>query len=98
MSTTLYSHFYSPTTSQIVFEALTALILGILGASLNAPHLKDITWQSEMKQQYVSSVLIRFISNAYAWSVRTIDGMDSRMGFGSFVNRGKALALNTKSG
>lgn len=47
--------------SQIVFEALTALVIGILGASLNAPPLKDITWQSEMKQRCVFFVLAGFI-------------------------------------
>lgn len=40
-------------TTQIVLETLTGLILGILGASLNAPALKEITWASEMQKQYV---------------------------------------------
>jgi hypothetical protein len=38
---------------QIVFEALIALMLGIFGASLDAPELKEITWASEMKQRYL---------------------------------------------
>jgi hypothetical protein len=38
---------------QVVFEALVALVLGIIGASLNAPALKDITWQAEMRERYV---------------------------------------------
>lgn len=29
------------------------MVLGILGASLNAPPLKEITWASEMQKQYV---------------------------------------------
>jgi len=61
-----------PLPADIMFEALTALIVGMLGASLNAPPLKDISWQSEMKK-------------------RTIDEMDSRLGFASFVNRGSTL-------
>ena len=38
---------------QIIVETLVGLILGILGASLNAPPLKEITWASEMRKQYV---------------------------------------------
>jgi len=64
--------------ADIVFEALTALVIGILGASLNAPPLKDITWQSEMKQ-------------------RSIDEMDSRLGFASFVNRGRTFASTSNT-
>lgn len=56
----------------IVYESILALILGLLGASLNAPPLKDITWASEMKK-------------------RTIDGMDSRLGFAHYKSRGKFL-------
>jgi len=62
--------------ADIVLEALTALVLGVLGASLNAPPLKDITWQSEMKK-------------------RTIDDMDSRLGFASFINRGRSLIFTS---
>jgi hypothetical protein len=36
-----------------VYESILALILGLLGASLNAPPLKDITWASEMKKRWV---------------------------------------------
>ncbi|KIM90365.1 hypothetical protein PILCRDRAFT_812103, partial [Piloderma croceum F 1598] len=61
----------------IVFEALAALFLGVLGASLNAPPLKDITWQSEMKK-------------------RSIDEMDSRLGFASYVNRGRTFISTSK--
>jgi len=58
--------------ADIVFEALAALVIGVLGASLNVPPLKDITWQSEMKK-------------------RSIDEMDSRQSFASYVNRGRTL-------
>ncbi|KAG2338611.1 hypothetical protein BDR05DRAFT_685929 [Suillus weaverae] len=58
---------------KIVYESILALILGLLGASLNAPPLKDITWASEMKK-------------------RTIDGMDSRLGFAHYKSRGKLFA------
>ncbi|KAF9240640.1 magnesium transporter [Melanogaster broomeanus] len=55
-----------------VYESILALILGTLGASLNAPPLKDITWASEMKK-------------------RTIDEMDSRLGFANYHSRGKSF-------
>lgn len=37
---------------QIVIETLVALLLGILGAVLNTPPLKEITWSSEMKYRW----------------------------------------------
>jgi len=56
----------------VILEAFFALVLGILGASLNSPTLKEITWAAEMRK-------------------RSIDDMDSRLSFASFVNRGKNL-------
>ena len=38
---------------QIVIEAFVSLVIGILGASLNAPELKEITWRSEMRKRYM---------------------------------------------
>ncbi|KAF9038460.1 membrane magnesium transporter-domain-containing protein [Panaeolus papilionaceus] len=61
-----------PIPPDIAVETLVALVLGILGACLNAPPLKDITWSSEMRKH-------------------TIDQMDSRLGFASYVNRGNHL-------
>ncbi|KAJ8095229.1 hypothetical protein PM082_010451 [Marasmius tenuissimus] len=61
----------------IVFEALVGMALGILGATLNAPPLKGITWASEMRK-------------------RSVDEMDARGGFASYVNRGKHI-LSTRS-
>jgi len=43
--------------SQIVLEALVSLLLGIIGASLGAPELKEITWASKMKKRLVNPVL-----------------------------------------
>jgi membrane magnesium transporter 1 len=37
-------------------ETLLALFLGTLGASLNAPALKEITWAAEMKTRYAPSL------------------------------------------
>ena len=74
---TLLLHWFSLIGSQIIFEALTALILGILGASLNAPYLKDITWQSEMKQQYVSPS----ISQTWFEILKPVFQNDRRYGF-----------------
>ncbi|KAJ7281439.1 magnesium transporter [Mycena rebaudengoi] len=56
----------------IIIEALFALVVGTVGASLNAPPLKEITWAAEMR-------------------TRSIDDMDSRLGFASYVNRGRNL-------
>ncbi|KAH7907475.1 magnesium transporter [Hygrophoropsis aurantiaca] len=67
-----------PLPLNIVYESILALILGILGASLNAPPLKEITWASEMK-------------------TRSIDGMDSRLGFANYNNRGRMLFAHTPS-
>ncbi|CAK5267731.1 unnamed protein product [Mycena citricolor] len=36
----------------IVLEAFFALILGTVGASLNAPKLKEITWAAEMRNRF----------------------------------------------
>ncbi|KAJ7091427.1 magnesium transporter [Mycena belliarum] len=58
--------------TDIIFEALLALVLGTIGASINTPNLKEITWAAEMRK-------------------RSIDEMDSRLGFASFVNRGTNL-------
>ncbi|KAJ6591471.1 hypothetical protein DFH09DRAFT_1137121 [Mycena vulgaris] len=58
--------------TQIILEAFLALVLGTIGASLNAPALKEITWAAEMRK-------------------RSIDDMDSRLGFANFVNRGRIL-------
>jgi hypothetical protein len=38
---------------QMIIEALLALVLGIVGASLNAAPLKEITWASEMRTRHV---------------------------------------------
>ncbi|KAJ7917488.1 magnesium transporter [Mycena leptocephala] len=64
--------------TDIILEALLALVLGTLGASLNAPPLKEITWAAEMRK-------------------RSIDEMDSRLSFASFVNRGNNLFSNPVS-
>ncbi|KAF8548933.1 hypothetical protein OG21DRAFT_1422156 [Imleria badia] len=39
-----------------VYESVFALILGTLGASLNTPPLKDITWASEMKKRTIDEM------------------------------------------
>ncbi|KZT21580.1 hypothetical protein NEOLEDRAFT_1121009 [Neolentinus lepideus HHB14362 ss-1] len=58
--------------NDVGFEALFGLFLGILGASLDTPALKEITWASEMKK-------------------RSINEMDSRLGFADWGNRGSSL-------
>ena len=75
---------------QIIFETFLALLLGILGAIVNAPPLKEISWSSEMKKQSVlgGPNVFNFISDN---SLSQIDDMDSRLGFASYVNRGKEM-------
>ncbi|KAJ7782062.1 magnesium transporter [Mycena maculata] len=58
--------------TDIIVEAVFALVLGTIAASLNAPALKEIGWAAEMR-------------------TRSIDEMDSRLGFANFVNRGRNL-------
>ncbi|GLB41697.1 putative membrane magnesium transporter [Lyophyllum shimeji] len=40
----------------IILETLVGLVLGILGASLNAPELKEITWASEMRKHKIDEM------------------------------------------
>jgi len=42
--------------SSIVFESLVALSLGIIGACLKAPALKEITWASEMRTRTIDDM------------------------------------------
>ncbi|EPT00988.1 hypothetical protein FOMPIDRAFT_86165 [Fomitopsis schrenkii] len=35
----------------IVFEALAALALGIIGSAIRTPELREVTWRSEMKRR-----------------------------------------------
>ncbi|KZT70796.1 hypothetical protein DAEQUDRAFT_764365 [Daedalea quercina L-15889] len=35
----------------IVFEALVALVLGIIGSAIRTPELREVTWRSEMKRR-----------------------------------------------
>ncbi|KAH9967231.1 magnesium transporter [Russula dissimulans] len=42
--------------ASIVFESLIALFLGIIGACLKAPPLKQITWASEMKTRTIDAM------------------------------------------
>ncbi|KAJ3533396.1 hypothetical protein NMY22_g7348 [Coprinellus aureogranulatus] len=66
-----------PIPTEIVIETLVALALGIVGASIGAPPLQEITWASEMRK-------------------RSIDDMDSRLGFADYVTRGRALFTSRK--
>jgi len=42
--------------SSIVLESLFALFLGIIGACVKAPPLKEITWASEMKTRTIDDM------------------------------------------
>lgn len=67
-----------------------ALLLGILGAIVNAPTLKEINWSSEMRKQLVPGLLNAFDSISDNF-LSQIDDMDSRLGFASYVNRGTEM-------
>jgi hypothetical protein len=86
---------------QIVFP-FVALFLGIIGAWLKAPPLKEITWASEMETRYspTHSPSSLFAShNAPSASphlaicvYRKIDDVDARMGFANFETQGRVLS------
>jgi hypothetical protein len=61
---------------QIVAEALLSLVLGIIGASLKTPALKEITWKSEMKKRcgYPITVTVK-IASAHAQFNGVSDGL-----------------------
>lgn len=80
-----------------MYESILALILGLLGASLNAPPLKDITWASEMKKRWVMFRMLIY-SLKQCPGFRTIDGMDSRLGFAHYKSRGKFLFASPHDG
>ncbi|KAG6850757.1 hypothetical protein H0H93_008795 [Arthromyces matolae] len=46
----------------IVLETLAGMVLGILGASLRAPQLKEITWASEMRKHFITLIAIAFVA------------------------------------
>lgn len=59
-------------------ETLAALFLGILGASLNAPPLKEITWASEMRRQCVTIFLLpRFVTLLFHPQQNRRDGLEN---------------------
>jgi membrane magnesium transporter 1 len=72
--------------------------MGVLGASLNAPPLKGITWQSEMKERCVLGLLsaVRLLIRWMLDLDSSIDEMDSRLGFASFVNRGRTFVSTSR--
>jgi hypothetical protein len=85
--------------SSIVLESLLALFLGITGACLKAPALKEITWASEMKTRCAKHQSCCFALPGDSCSgvdFRTIDEMDARMGFANFVTRGRVLGQDEK--
>ncbi|KAH9014181.1 hypothetical protein EDB83DRAFT_2233134, partial [Lactarius deliciosus] len=61
---------------RIFLESLLALFLGIIGASVKAPALKEIKWASEMETNYKPT------RGLY---------VDTRMGFANFVTTGRVL-------
>ncbi|KAL9715790.1 hypothetical protein Ac2012v2_000232 [Leucoagaricus gongylophorus] len=58
--------------TSIAIETLFGAILGIIGAALLGPPLKQISWASEMRQHKT-------------------DEMDARVGFASYIRRGRRI-------
>ncbi|KAH8833102.1 hypothetical protein DL96DRAFT_1457781, partial [Flagelloscypha sp. PMI_526] len=46
----------TPVPQDIALEAIIGLVLGIVGAVLNAPGFKEITWASEMKTRKIDEM------------------------------------------
>lgn len=46
----------APVPLNTLYESILALVLGILGASMNSPALRDITWASEMKKRTIDDM------------------------------------------
>jgi len=88
---------------QIVFEALIGLVVGIFGASLyvnESTPLKEITWAGEMKRRCILLLYLFAIQRSIFTLVcmnRSIDEMDSRLGFANFANRGRTIFSSLKS-
>nr|GAT45755.1 predicted protein [Mycena chlorophos] len=62
----------------IILEALIALVLGIVGASLNVPKLKDITWAAEMQTRKIDDVDSRLSFASYVNRGRNVFGPASK--------------------
>ena len=75
------------------------MFLGIIGACVKAPPLKEITWASEMKTRCAVVALLTWFAyvRVSQCAFRTIDDMDARMGFANFVTRGNVLGQDEKS-
>ncbi|KAF8737217.1 hypothetical protein AX14_013253 [Amanita brunnescens Koide BX004] len=56
----------------IVWEALLSLFLGIMGASLSTPELKEITWASEMKKRKIDDMDSRMGIASYVTRGRNV--------------------------
>ena len=87
-----------PFRHQIVLESFVALSLGIIGACLKTPPLKEITWAIEMKTRCTPTISLFAFHNAASASrhlaicaCRKIDDMGARMGFANFVTLGRVL-------
>ncbi|PSR82608.1 hypothetical protein PHLCEN_2v6041 [Hermanssonia centrifuga] len=61
-------HELAPTDGfpQIIVEALVALVLGTLGATIRTPELREVTWRSEMKKRPLDEVDPRMSFTTFA--------------------------------
>ncbi|KAG8801721.1 hypothetical protein FRC16_011295 [Serendipita sp. 398] len=71
--------------NDVSLEALVSLALFILGTVLAAPKMVEITWAKEMGKRYV---LWMFPVIRDTILSRSIDEMDSRLGFAGIKHRG----------
>ena len=79
------------TVPQIVFEAVAALVLAIVGATVRSPALREVTWRSEMKRRCASVQLFlaRIIrtDRLFVLSRAVEEEEDPRMSFAAFAQR-----------
>ena len=73
-----------------MFEAVAALVLAIVGATVRSPPLREVTWRSEMKRRYVLLVLRHVVLSGPILSLNlraAEEEGDPRMSFQTFARR-----------
>ena len=71
-------------------------MLGTIGASLNTPELKEITWRSEMKKRCVLMLLL-YWSTRLTSRCRPLEDIDPRMSFATFAKRAGILTVEKEA-
>ena len=80
-----------------MFEAIAALALGVIGAAIRTPELREVTWRSEMKRRCVLSLSTRGIIPNSDIRARSAEEQDPRLSFKTFAERAGILSDSTVS-